>query len=38
MTIEEFLRTLLDEEEMKLFCVEPASTFNLEKYVVLENE
>lgn len=38
MTLEEFLKTILDETEMKLFTVEPASTFNLEKYEVEDHE
>lgn len=32
MTLEEYLRTILDEEEMEWVVLEPAFTFNLEDY------
>ena len=32
MTLEEFLSSILDEENQKVATLEPAFTFNLEKY------
>ncbi len=32
MTLEEYLRTILDDEEIELATLEPAYTFNLEDY------
>ena len=32
MTLEEYLRTILNDEEVKLAILEPAFTFSLEAY------
>jgi hypothetical protein len=38
MTLEEYLRTILDDEEMELVTLEPAYTFNLEDYEETSHE
>ena len=38
MTLEEFLSSILDEEDKNMAMLEPAFTFNLEKYEDDEDE
>jgi hypothetical protein len=38
MTLEEFLSSILDEEDKNMAMLEPAFTFNLEKYEEDDNE
>lgn len=38
MTLEEYLRTILNEEEVELAILEPAFTFSLEGYKVTSYE
>jgi hypothetical protein len=38
MSFEEYLRTILDDEEIEMICAEPAFTFNLEIYEDPNNE
>jgi hypothetical protein len=38
MTLEEYLRTILDNKEIELAILEPAFTFNLEDYKETSHE
>lgn len=38
MTLEEYLRHILDDVEIELATLEPAFTFNLESYEEISNE
>lgn len=38
MTLEEYLRTILDDKEIELTILEPAYTFNLEDYEEISHE
>jgi hypothetical protein len=38
MSLEEYLRTILDDEEIEIAALEPAFTFNLEDYEEASHE